>query len=126
MWQVYTALKSRVLWLRPDPYCTIRAGFTYIPSSEQEKQEWKEACRSDYQTKEALLKKTFGDAGWQVERMLDSLEEQPGDFYMHAIEQIKLAQWSNNRVVCLGGMLQFMCIESSDAFVQTLHMHLLP
>lgn len=100
-WNVYLALQARVITLRPDPHGTIRAMFTRMPCSEAQRKEWIEAGRSGKTLQQALLKKEFADAGWQAERLLDSIDQAP-DFYFHVIQQIKMSKWSTGRVVCLG------------------------
>lgn len=100
-WNVYQALGSRIISLRPDPHNTIRAMFTRWPRNDAEKQRWESASRADRQTQEDLTRKEFADAGWQAQRLLDAMSDTP-DYYFQAVKQIKLAKWSNSRVVCLG------------------------
>lgn len=100
-WNVYVALRSKVLTIRPDPHRTMRAMFTRMPCNDAEKQAWEEASRSDRKTQEELLRREFADAGWEAQRFLDSMDRGP-DFYFQNIQQIKMAKWSKSRVVCLG------------------------
>ena len=100
-WNIYQALQSRAITLRPDPHGTIRAMLTCMPCNDDQKKAWLEASKSDRQTQEALLKREFADAGWQAQRLLDAMDQTP-DFYFQAVQQIKMAKWSNSRVVCLG------------------------
>jgi 2-polyprenyl-6-methoxyphenol hydroxylase-like FAD-dependent oxidoreductase len=100
-WNIYVALRSRVITLRPDPYGTIRAMFNCMPCNDAQKKAWLEASRSDRQTQEDLLRKEFADAGWQAQRLLDAMDQGP-DFYFQPIQQIKMSKWSNSRVICLG------------------------
>lgn len=100
-WNIYVALGARIITLRPDPHGTTRAMVTRMPCTEAQKQEWREASRSDRRTQEELLRREFADAGWQAQRILDSMKEAP-DFYFQAIQQIKMSKWSNGRIVCLG------------------------
>ncbi|CAG8979440.1 hypothetical protein HYALB_00011953 [Hymenoscyphus albidus] len=100
-WNIYLALKSRDIHLRPDPHNTIRAMFTIMPCNDFQKRRWKEACRSDRQTQEELLKEEFADAGWQAQRLLEGMEKAP-DFYFQKIQQVRMSKWSSSRVVCLG------------------------
>ncbi|KAF2866197.1 hypothetical protein BDV95DRAFT_585096 [Massariosphaeria phaeospora] len=100
-WNVFFALRSRIITLRPDPHGTIRALFSHMPSTDAEEAEWRDASRGGRLAQEKLLKKTFADAGWQAPRILDAVDQAP-DFYFHVIEQIKMSHWSNSRVVCLG------------------------
>jgi 2-polyprenyl-6-methoxyphenol hydroxylase-like FAD-dependent oxidoreductase len=100
-WNIYLALNSRVITLRPDPHDTIRAMFTLMPCNEAQKIAWQEAAKSDRKIQQDLLKKEFADAGWQSQRLIDAMVQAP-DFYFQAIQQIKMSKWSISRVVCLG------------------------
>ncbi|KAL9104722.1 MAG: hypothetical protein Q9187_008867, partial [Circinaria calcarea] len=100
-WNIYHALKSRMIHLRPDPHCTMRAMFTHMPCNDAQKKAWLEASKSDRRTQEELLKREFADAGWQAQRLLGAMDQAP-DFYFQVIQQIKMSKWSNSRVVCLG------------------------
>jgi 2-polyprenyl-6-methoxyphenol hydroxylase-like FAD-dependent oxidoreductase len=100
-WNIYVALKSRIITTRPDPYGTIRAMFTIMPSAKAQDAAWKEAGRSDRTTQEKLLREEFADAGWEAERLLDAIHKTP-DFYFHVIHQIKMTKWYSSRIVCLG------------------------
>ncbi|KAL8748203.1 MAG: hypothetical protein Q9190_000022 [Brigantiaea leucoxantha] len=100
-WNIYQALGSRIISLRPDPHGTIRAMLTRMPCNDAQKRAWQEASKSDRQTQNKLLRSEFTDAGWQAQRLLDAMEKAP-DFYFHTIQQIKMTKWSSSRVVCLG------------------------
>ena len=100
-WNVYQALGSRVITLRPDPHNTIRAMFTAMPSTDAQKKAWLDAAKAGRQAQEELLRKEFADAGWQAPRLLDSMS-QADDYYFHVVQQIKMSTWSSSRVVCLG------------------------
>ena len=100
-WNVYQALGSRVITLRPDPHNTIRATVTAMPSNEAQKKAWLDAAKGGRQAQEELLRKEFADAGWQTQRLLDSMS-QTDDFYFQIVQQIKMSKWSSSRVICLG------------------------
>jgi len=100
-WNVYFALGSRVITIRPDPHGTVRAMFTCMPCNEVQKKAWSEAKRSGRKTQQELLRREFADAGWQAQRLLDAMDEAP-DFYFQSMEQIQMTKWSNSRVICLG------------------------
>jgi len=100
-WNIYIALGSRGINIRPDPYGTMRVCMTRMPLDGSHKREWERASRSDRATKVNFFKKEFRDAGWEAERCLASLEDAE-DFYFQAIKQIKMKFWSEGRVVCLG------------------------
>jgi 2-polyprenyl-6-methoxyphenol hydroxylase-like FAD-dependent oxidoreductase len=117
LWNIYIALGSRIVAVRPDPHGkldysasktmtnthvgTVRAMFTLMPNSAAQENEWRDAGRSDRKTQRELLGKEFANAGWQSERLLGAVDSAP-DFYFHVIEQIKMSKWSTNRVICLG------------------------
>lgn len=100
-WNIYHALQSRVITLRPDPHGTTRAMLAHMPCNDAQKKAWQDASRSGKQEQAELLRKEFADAGWQAERLLDSIDQAP-DFYFQAIQQIRMSKWSNSRVICLG------------------------
>ena len=100
-WNVYHGLDSKIITTRPDPYSTIRAMFTLMPSTHTQKQEWQQASRAGRELQEALLRREFADVGWEAERLLKSASKSP-DFYFQAIQQIRMTKWSSGRVICLG------------------------
>lgn len=100
-WNIYHALGSRVITVRPDPHGTMRACLMRMPCNDAQKRAWQEASRRGRKTQEQVVRREFEDAGWQAQRLLDTMDLAP-DFYFQAVEQIKLAKWSNDRVVCLG------------------------
>ncbi len=100
-WNIYLALESRVINLRPDPYGTIRAAFSLMPCNDAQKQAWQEASKGGKEMQEELLRKEFADVGWQAQRLLDTVAQAP-DFYFQAVQQIRMSTWSSSRVVCLG------------------------
>lgn len=100
-WNVYHALGSRIITLRPDPHGTIRAMVTIMPCNDAQKQAWLAASKNGRQTQQDLLRREFADAGWQAQRLLDAMDQAP-DFYFQAIQQIRMTKWSKSRVVCLG------------------------
>jgi 2-polyprenyl-6-methoxyphenol hydroxylase-like FAD-dependent oxidoreductase len=100
-WNIYVALGSRLLSIRPDPHGTMRALVTHMPSNEDQKKRWIEASRNGRQSQEQLLRREFSEAGWQAQRILNDLDQAP-DLYFQAIQQIKMVKWSTSRIVCLG------------------------
>ncbi|KUJ13204.1 FAD/NAD(P)-binding domain-containing protein [Mollisia scopiformis] len=100
-WSIYQALGSRIVSLRPDPHGTMRALLTIMPCNDSQKTAWQAASKSDRQTQEDLLRRDFADAGWQAQRLLDSISEAP-DFYFQDVQQIKMSKWSSSRIICLG------------------------
>ncbi|KAF2807395.1 FAD/NAD(P)-binding domain-containing protein [Mytilinidion resinicola] len=100
-WNIYLALPSRFMSIRPDPHSTIRALFSLMPCNSSQEKAWLEASKSDRQTQQDLLRREFVGSGWQAERLLDAMDQAP-DFYFHEIAQIKMSKWFTSRVVCLG------------------------
>lgn len=101
LWNIYIALKSRILSIRPDPHGSMRACFTSMPSNEAQKTAWQEASKSGRKAQQELMRKEFADAGWLSLRALDAMDQAP-DFYFQACQQIKMSKWSTSRVICLG------------------------
>jgi 2-polyprenyl-6-methoxyphenol hydroxylase-like FAD-dependent oxidoreductase len=100
-WNIYFALQSRIITIRPDPHGTVRAMLTCMPRNEDQKKLWLQASKGDRQMQEKLLKTEFADAGWQAQRLLKAMAEAP-DFYFQAVKQVKMSRWSKSRVVCVG------------------------
>ena len=100
-WNIYLALESRIISLRPDPHGTIRASFSVMPCNDAQKQAWQDALKGGKTLQEELLRKEFADVGWQAQRLLDTVAQAP-DFYFQGIQQIRMTTWSSSRVCCLG------------------------
>jgi 2-polyprenyl-6-methoxyphenol hydroxylase-like FAD-dependent oxidoreductase len=100
-WNCYIGLKSRNVTLRPDPHGTIRAMLTKMPCDDAERMAWQEAVQGDRGMQRNLLRKTYADAGWEAERILAAMDKSP-DFYVQAVQQVKMSKWSSGRVVCIG------------------------
>ena len=100
-WYVYIALGSRVVHLRPDPHGTMRAVFTCMPREGAHRRVWEQASRSNRKTQQELVRLEFADAGWQVQRLREAMDD-AADFYTHPMQLIKMSNWSNGRIVCVG------------------------
>ena len=100
-WNVYHALGSKIITLRPDPHGTMRAMFNIMPCNEAQKRAWLAVSKNGRQVQEDLLRREFADVGWQAQRLLDAMGQAP-DFYFQAVQQIKMTKWSKSRIVCLG------------------------
>jgi 2-polyprenyl-6-methoxyphenol hydroxylase-like FAD-dependent oxidoreductase len=102
----YQALGSRIVITRPDNPKTTQVYLSLLTSAKgadiigpvmrdrkagvvAQKKAWAEA---------------FRDAGWQTERLLDAMMNDPhaDDFYAHEVGQIRLDTWSKGRVTLLG------------------------
>jgi 2-polyprenyl-6-methoxyphenol hydroxylase-like FAD-dependent oxidoreductase len=75
--------------------------FSQMPCNDAQKRAWQAASKSDKQAQGKLLRSEFANAGWEAQRLLDTIYQGP-DFYFQPIQQIKMSKWSNSRVVCLG------------------------
>ena len=53
------------------------------------------------QSKKALLRDLYGHGGWECEKILSELE-QADELYFDSVRQIRLPNWSNERVVLVG------------------------
>lgn len=100
-WNIFVAQGSRTISTRPDPHGTLRALFTFMPTTSAQEAQWAEASRMGRKLQQELLRKEFADAGWICDRLLGDVAAAP-DFYFHAINQVKMQRWSHNRVICLG------------------------
>lgn len=99
--KIYIGLQSRIVSTRPDPYGGTRALVTTMPCSDAEREAWQGVSRKGKTAQLELLKEKFADAGWQTQKLLDEAEGSP-DFHFQPVQQIKMATWSSERVVCLG------------------------
>lgn len=100
-WTVCVTNTSRVCTVRPDPHGTMRAMFGAMPRNEKERQQWKDVSRSGRDAQMQLTRSTFQGMGWEADRFLKDMPASP-DFYLQAIQQIRMKTWSKDRVVCLG------------------------
>ncbi|KZL85209.1 2-polyprenyl-6-methoxyphenol hydroxylase-like oxidoreductase protein [Colletotrichum incanum] len=100
-WNIYQALGSRVITLRPDPHGTIRAMLTRMPCNDAQKRTWQGVSRGGRKLQQELVRREFRDAGWQAPRILGAVE-QSEDYYFQEIKQIKMSKLYSARVVCLG------------------------
>lgn len=90
----FNAPGGRSVFLRPDNTGTTRVVLTIL-----QKPTGYEQQRPAQQ--KAFLKSRFADAGWETPRVLAGLDAAE-DFYFEAIGQVKMARWSQGRVVLLG------------------------
>ncbi|MBN9791145.1 FAD-dependent oxidoreductase [Pseudonocardia sp. TMWB2A] len=91
-WTVLNTTGSRGVSLRPDDRGTTRAALTFLSGVRG-----LEALAPESRT--AVLRRTFADAGWQTSRVLDALD---APYYMDAIARVHARSWSAGRVVLLG------------------------
>lgn len=101
-WNVHVSSRARIVTARPDAYGNTRPMFCMMPGDDAERQQWMSAARSGDRTRQKeLVAKTFADAGWQSRRFLEGMRDAT-DFYLQAVQQIRMDRWSTGRVVCLG------------------------
>jgi 2-polyprenyl-6-methoxyphenol hydroxylase-like FAD-dependent oxidoreductase len=58
-------------------------------------------ARRDVVQQKQILREHFREEGWEVPRLLASMESAP-DFYFDSVSQVKMDQWSTGRTVLLG------------------------
>ena len=80
--------------LRPDNTGTSRAMLTFM-SEPEDYEELEPAAQ------QALLRKTFADAGWEAPRMLAGMADAE-DFYFELIGQVRLPRWWTGRMALVG------------------------
>ena len=101
-WCIYQALNSRAIGTRPDNHGTMRVNITIMPLTKAQKDAWHTAARShDRKIQMDLIQSELKDVGWKTPRLLKGMAE-ADDLYFQAIQQIRLAKWHKNRVICLG------------------------
>ncbi|OQN99085.1 hypothetical protein B0A48_14946 [Cryoendolithus antarcticus] len=71
-----------------------------INSTDQRFSEVAEGGRKSVEAQKALFAEYFADAGWESTRLIREMNEAE-DFYYSPVAQVKLDEWSKNRVVLL-------------------------
>jgi 2-polyprenyl-6-methoxyphenol hydroxylase-like FAD-dependent oxidoreductase len=95
-WRWYNAPGGRSISVRPDRHGTTRA----LLAARTDRRAYPPAPMDDEQ-QIAALRQRFGDAGWEVPRILDGLAASD-DVYSVDIAQVRAPQWSRGRVVLVG------------------------
>jgi 2-polyprenyl-6-methoxyphenol hydroxylase-like FAD-dependent oxidoreductase len=76
------------------PSSAARAGFTFAsPELSYD--------RGDVAAQKRLVKEAFAGVGWEVPRLLESIDA-AGDFYLDSLSQVDLPRWSSGRVALIG------------------------
>lgn len=91
LWNIYIALRSRLLSIRSDPHGTVRACVSCLSTTEADLDRWNAVSRAGRSAQEELVRQEFEDAGRQADRLLASMSSAP-DFYFQAVKQIKTAR----------------------------------
>ena len=92
-WRIHQASQGRAATLRPDNVGTIRATLSLLTDVRGIED-------LDRPAQVHVLRRTFADAGWEVPRILDALDDAP--LYVDAVGQVRLPTWHRGRVVLLG------------------------
>ena len=90
----YNAPGGRVIALRPDNRGTTCALLTFLSGPRGYE-------NLDLDGQKHLLRRTFADAGWEVQRVLDALDDAP-DLYLEQTGQVRASSWSRGRFALLG------------------------
>nr|WP_228514596.1 FAD-dependent monooxygenase [Frondihabitans sp. VKM Ac-2883] len=90
----FNAPGGRTMTLRPDTKGTIRATMSFLSPPGAH-----DALTPDQQKN--LLRDKFAHAGWEAQRILDSLDQKE-DLYFEHIGQVKAPTWASGRVALLG------------------------
>jgi|SRR5215831_6833076 len=61
----------------------------------------RDAPMHDLSAQKALLRKEFGNSGWECPRILAALDT-PGELYVDRVSQIRMPQWSQGRIALVG------------------------
>lgn len=86
---------------RPDNHGTTSALPSIRPGSAAQKQQWEAASWSrERSVQVALIQSAFSDVGWKVPRLLRGIDA-ADDLYFQTTQQIRMAKWHRNRIVCL-------------------------
>lgn len=93
-WRWYTAVDRRIVMLRPDNQGTMRASVAFL-AAEQAYDNLSSAEQKQ------LLKDTLAGAGWETERIVNTLDE-VSDVYFDKVGQIKAPRWFDGRVGMIG------------------------
>ncbi|MER5890121.1 FAD-dependent monooxygenase [Streptomyces sp. NPDC001941] len=92
-WRIFTGDRGRTVSLRPDNLGTTQAFLSLVTDVRGLELVGRDGIVN-------VLRRTFGDLGWQTPRVLDALEDDA--LYFEAIGQAKLPTWSRGRVALLG------------------------
>lgn len=90
----FNAPGGRTMTLRPDTKGTIRATMSFLSPPGAH-----DGLTPDQQKN--LLRDKFTHAGWEAQRILDSLDQEE-DLYFEHIGQVKAPTWTSGRVALLG------------------------
>jgi 2-polyprenyl-6-methoxyphenol hydroxylase-like FAD-dependent oxidoreductase len=101
---VHHAVEGRIIVTRADNPKTAQCIFAIIASSPHA-DKIRAVMKSGIAAQKKAWAEVFGDAGWQGQRFIDNLLDNPlsdDSFYAYDIGQVKTQTWSKGRVVLLG------------------------
>ncbi|ETS63467.1 hypothetical protein PaG_01752 [Moesziomyces aphidis] len=82
--------------------CFVYSLLSIRPGSAAQNQQWEAASWSrERSVQVALIQSAFSDVGWKVPRLLRGIDA-ADDLYFQTTQQIRMAKWHRNRIVCLG------------------------
>lgn len=90
----YNAPGCRSMTLRPDNVGTTRATLSFMGRPRGYE-------RLEFKEQKQILRRVFGDAGWEAPRVLAALDESE-DMYFEATGQVRAPQWSRGRFALVG------------------------
>ncbi|UNI22362.1 hypothetical protein JDV02_008258 [Purpureocillium takamizusanense] len=94
----YTATKQRLIFIRWHSQAQGQVNFGTMAHAA----EFADALQQhDDAAQKELFARTFRDAGWQAERLVDEMNR-TDDFYSHPMVQVRAGAWSRGRVVLVG------------------------
>ncbi|KAK6428210.1 hypothetical protein LTR95_015648 [Oleoguttula sp. CCFEE 5521] len=98
----YIAPGRKGVMVRPSGSKDRVTVFMYcINSTDSRFNEVAEGGRNSIEAQKALFAEYFADAGWESARLIKEMNEAE-DFYYSPVAQVKLDEWSKDRVVLLG------------------------
>lgn len=92
-WRIHMAGRGRLVHLRPDNVGSTRAMLSL-------QSDVRGLDRLDRAGVVAVLRATYGDAGWETPRILAALDDAP--LYVDQIVQVRIPTWHRGRVAVLG------------------------
>lgn len=92
-WRWYNAVGGRNVSLRPDNHGTTQATLSFLSAP----MGYEELSQAE---QKALLRRRFGDVGWEAPRVLAALDD--ASLYFDALGQVHAPAWSAGRIAMIG------------------------
>ena len=96
----YHATRQRGVMLRPSDRPGKTTVFMHVKTEDKRFMDVAVGFQG-VEAQKALLRETFSDAGWHIDRLLEEMDRS-NDFYYDMIAQVKMDKWSKGRVVLIG------------------------